>query len=156
MNKTCNDLVLHISNYLNVVETNHFYLSNKENNEILKKKNVKHKKMVFSWVGSLNSYNKLHPLRYFFINKPFDQFMFIAKTGVFDKQLTETDYGLNILQIACKTLDLQTFLKVYDLYTSKNIQLNNLFLLDTLKFRRPSAQKYQIKMFLEQKQMSIK
>ena len=108
MNKTPEQIIFYISNFLNVKETNHFYSTDRETKIILNEKNLKNKRMVLSWLGSLNKYNKLYPLRYFFINKSFDQFMFILKTGVFDNQLTD-EHDLNILQIAVRSLDFNKF-----------------------------------------------
>lgn len=155
MNNINGDIVLNISNYLNAKDINQYYQVNPFFTFILMEKNEENKQMVQFWLGSMNPWDKLHPLRYFFINKSFEQFMFVVHTGLYEHQLIDK-YDLNLLQIAARRSTITQFKQLYDVYEKKNIQITNMFLMDSLKWRRPSKDKSQIKTFLQEKQVGIK
>lgn len=155
MNNINVDIVLNISKYLNAKDINQYYQVNPFFTFILMEKNEENKKMVSFWLGSMNSWEKMNPLRYFFINKSFEQFMFVIHTGLYDHHLLDS-FDLNILQIATRRLDIEKFKQVYDIYERKKIPITNMFLMDSLKWRRPSKDRSQIKTFLQEKQMCIK
>ena len=155
MNHINGDMVLNISNYLNAKDINQYYQVNPFFTFILMEKNEENKQMVQFWLGSMNQWEKINPLRYFFINKSFKQFMFVIHTGLYDHHLLDL-FDLNILQIAIRRLNFEKFKQVYDIYESKKLPITNMFLMDSLKWRRPSKDRTQIKTFLQEKQVGIK
>jgi len=146
------DIVLRISDYLNARDINQYHQINPYFEFVLCQKNHDNKRMVECWLGSLNIYHKMYPLQYFFENTPFEQFVFILKSGIFDRHLRSFD----ILYQASRSLDYPKFCILYDFFEKNNLPITNMFLSNTLKFRRPSKDREMIHQFLEEKQMSIK
>ena len=155
MNNINADLVLTISKYMNAKDINQYYQVNPYFAFILMEQNEENKQMVYFWLGSMNPWDKLHPLRYFFINKSFEQFLFVLHTGLYDHQLVDY-FDSNILQIGARRLDVEKFKQLYLEYEKRKLPITDMFLMDSLKWRRPSKDKTSIKTFLEEKQLSIK
>lgn len=135
------DQISQISNYLNARDISYLSEANKEYQKLLAQKNQENKAKKKFILSGLGPYSKHCVLKSFLINRPFESFLHLLYSGLFD---TNPD----LLDIAVRNMNYDQFYQIFKFYHDNKIEMEIWHLRFLINFRHPTSEKLKIKKFL--------